>query len=183
MTPAETPEPLESLLARVALGDRGAFALLYERSSAKLFGVCLRILGERAEAEEALQETYVKIWRSAGQYAQAKAGAIAWMAAVARNQSIDRLRARRQGAAGIDAAAEIGDGRPTPEGEAVAAADRRQLHDCLDELEARHSAAIRDAYFGGHTYEALAARNGVPLGTMKSWIRRGLAKLRDCLER
>lgn len=180
MTSAET---LESILARVALGDRGAFALLYRRSSAKLFGVCLRILGERAEAEEALQETYVKIWRSAAQYSQARAGAIAWMAAVARNQSIDRLRARRGGAADIDAAENIGDTRPSPEGEAVAAADRRQLHDCLDELDGRHAAAIRDAYFGGHTYEALAGRTGVPLGTMKSWIRRGLAKLRDCLER
>ena len=180
MTSAET---IESLLARVALRDRGAFALLYQRTSAKLFGVCLRILGERAEAEEALQESYVKVWRNADQYSQARAGAIAWMAAVARNQSIDRLRSRRLAYENIDVATDIGDGRPSPEGEAVAADDRRLLHDCLDELEGRHAAAIRDAYFGGHTYEALAERNGVPLGTMKSWIRRGLAKLRDCLER
>jgi RNA polymerase sigma-70 factor (ECF subfamily) len=180
MTSAES---IESLLARVALRDRGAFELLYQRTSAKLFGVCLRILSERAEAEEALQEAFVKIWRNAGQYSQARAGAIAWMAAIARNQSIDRLRARRQGAENIDVAAEIGDARPSPEAEAVAAADRRQLHDCLDELEPGHAAAIRDAYFGGHTYKVLARRGGVPLGTMKSWIRRGLTRLRDCLER
>jgi RNA polymerase sigma-70 factor (ECF subfamily) len=180
MTSAES---IESLLARVALRDRGAFELLYQRTSAKLFGVCLRILSERAEAEEALQEAFVKIWRNAGQYSQARAGAIAWMAAIARNQSIDRLRARRRGAEDIDVAAEVADGRPTPEAEAVAAADRRLLHDCLDALEPGHAAAIRDAYFGGYTYEALARRGGVPLGTMKSWIRRGLAKLRECLER
>ena len=176
-------DPIESLLARVALGDRGAFELLYQRTSAKLFGVCLRILSERAEAEEALQEAYVKIWRNAAQYSQARAGAISWLAAIARNQSIDRLRARRLGAEDIDAAADIGDSRPSPEAEVVAAADRRLLHDCLDELDGSHAAAIRAAYFGGYTYEELARRNAMPLGTIKSWIRRGLAKLRDCLER
>jgi len=179
----ESAETIESLLGRVVLRDRRAFGLLYQRTSAKLFGVCLRILNDRAEAEEALQEAYVKIWRNAGQYAPSKAAAISWMAAIARNQSIDKLRKRRPKADDVSAAADIQDDRPSPESQVVAAADRRRLHDCLDELEGSHAAAIRDAYFGGFTYEELAQRNGMPLGTMKSWIRRSLAKLRNCLDR
>jgi RNA polymerase sigma-70 factor, ECF subfamily len=178
-----TNGPIESLLSRVALGDRRAFEVLYQRTSAKLFGVCLRILRERAEAEEALQEAYVKIWRNAAQYSQARAAGISWMAAIARNQSIDKLRTRRPGAEDLGQAEDLPDGRPSPEAEALAAAGRLRLRGCLEELESSHAAAIRDAYFGGYTYEELARRGDVPLGTMKSWIRRGLARLRDCLER
>lgn len=167
----------------VALRDRAAFAQLYNRTSAKLFGVCLRILNNRAEAEEALQEAYAKIWRSAGQYSRTKASPISWLAAIARNQSIDRVRQRRYASGDLEDAGDVPDDNPSPEMSAIAASDRQQLHDCVEELDAKHAAAIRAAYFGGITYETLAKRSGVPLGTMKSWIRRSLMKLKDCLER
>lgn len=173
---------LETLIERCALGDRAAFELLYRHSSAKLFGVCLRILGNRSEAEEALQETYIKIWRNAGQYARTRARPLSWLAAIARNQSIDRLRARRPQADSVDVAAEIAGDEPSPEASALAADERRRLQDCLETLSAQQATAIRRSYFGDLTYEALAAQMSVPLGTMKSWIRRGLIRLKACLE-
>jgi len=179
----QTADTVESLIARVAIGDRSAFELLYQRTSAKLFGVCLRILRDRAEGEEALQESYVKIWQNSGQYSQSRASAISWLAAVARNQSIDRLRKRRAGGETLDAVAGVEDGAPSPESAAVTAGDRRRLQECLEALDPKYAAAVRSAYFGGFTYEELARRGGMPLGTMKSWIRRSLARLKDCLER
>lgn len=173
---------LEDLLARTALRDRAAFAELYRRTSAKLLGVCLRILNERADADEALQETYVKVWRNAGQYARTRASAIAWLAAIARNQAIDRLRSRRKPASPIEEVLELGDDRPSPEDASLASDENRRLHDCLRALEQKQASAIGAAYFGGHTYEELARGLNVPLGTVKSWIRRGLARLKDCLE-
>lgn len=174
---------LEQLLQQVALRNRAAFKTLYQRTSAKLFGICLRILMDRAAAEEALQETYAKIWRNAEQYSRARASPIAWLAAIARNQSIDMLRARKPRADDIDTATQIADDRPGPEANTIAADEGRRLQACIGELPARQAKAIRAAYFGGHTYNALAKRAGVPLGTMKSWIRRGLIKLRDCMNR
>jgi len=177
------PESLEDLLVRVALRDRAAFRDLYRRTSAKLFGVCLRILSDRTDAEEVLQETYVKIWRNAKQFSRTRASATAWLSAVARNQSIDRLRSRRAPAFPIEEAFGLADDRPSPETASVATDDNRRLHDCLRTLEGNQASAIATAYFGGQTYEELARGLKVPLGTVKSWIRRGLARLKDCLER
>ena len=112
--------PLETLLSRVALNDRAAFETLYARTSSKLFGVCIRILQDRGEAEEVLQETYLKIWHNADRYVRAKASPIAWLAAIARNQSIDRLRRKRLNYTDIDAAGGIAD--PAPDAEAIALA-------------------------------------------------------------
>ena len=176
-------DQLEGLIERTALGERAAFDRLYRLSSAKLLGVCLRILRDRADAEEALQESFVKIWRHAGQYSRARAKPMAWLAAIARNQSIDRLRRRKPPAADIDAASEIADGGPSPEAGALAGDERRRLLACLEELPEEQARAVRLAYFGGFTYEALAERLSVPLGTMKSRIRRSLIKLKSCLER
>lgn len=176
-------QPLENLLARVALRDRQAFAELYRRTSAKLFGICLRILNERADAEEVLQETYVKVWRNADRFVRERASPITWMAAIARNQAIDRMRARKPAADPVETILDLGDGRPSPEAQALAADDGRTLRNCLEELQDKQRAAIREVYFGGFTYDALARRTATPLGTVKSWIRRGLAELKDCLER
>lgn len=176
-------EPLEDLLARVALRDRRAFADLYRRTSAKLFGICLRILSERTDAEEVLQETYVKVWRNADRFVRERASPITWMAAIARNQAIDRMRARKPAADPVEAVLDLSDGRPSPEAAALAADDGRALTNCLEELQEKQRAAIREVYFGGLTYDELARQTGTPLGTVKSWIRRGLGKLRDCLER
>lgn len=180
MTDTDT---LEHLLARSGLGDRAAFKIVYERTSAKLFGVCLRILNDRSEAEEVLQETYVKVWRNAGRYVQAKASPISWLAAIARNQSIDRLRARKPQAGELEEAAEKPDDGPSPEASTVASDEHRRLAACLAKLDGTHAEAVRSAFIEGYTYEELAVRMDVPLGTMKSWIRRSLLKLRDCLKR
>jgi RNA polymerase sigma-70 factor (ECF subfamily) len=176
---------LVAALARVCAGDRAALRLVYENTAAKLFGVCLRILGDKAEAEDVLQDVYLTVWRRAATFDPARASPITWLVAIARNRSIDRLRAsattRRMRP--IDDALEVSD--PTPgAGEQVETSQQRlRLMNCLGELEERHAMAIRAAFLDGATYEMLAERMGVPLGTMKTWIRRSLIKLRACLER
>lgn len=163
--------------------DRGAFDVLYQRTSAKLFGVCLRVLSDRSEAEEALQEVFVKIWTKADRFAVSDLSPISWLVAVARNHSIDRVRARGRKAASIDEAMEIADDRPGPEALAVASGERARIHGCLDELDKDRSAAVRGAYLNGVSYAELAERHKVPLNTMRTWLRRSLAKLKECLER
>jgi RNA polymerase sigma-70 factor (ECF subfamily) len=175
-------ETLENVLARVALGDAQAFETLYRRTSAKLFGICLRILRERGDAEEVLQETYVKVWNNAARYAQAKASPITWLVTIARNQAIDRLRSRKAPAADLDAALDVADEQPSPEAHALDLRERRRLEDCLGALDDAGRDIVRRAFFGEITYERLAAMDGLPLGTVKSRIRRSLVKLRTCLE-
>lgn len=178
-------EQLRGWLLATADGDRGAFERLYQRTSAKLFGVCLRILRERSEAEEVLQDVYLTIWRKASQYDAERASPITWLAMIARNRAIDRLRAGQleRASVPIDFAAELPDDGPGTSALAEAASDGRRLHDCLDELGEEQRRAIRVAFFEGCTYEELAQRSATPLGTIKSWIRRGLLKLRDCMQR
>jgi RNA polymerase sigma-70 factor (ECF subfamily) len=182
-TGSEEGRRLAGTLAAVADGDRAAMADLYDRTSGKLFGICLRLLGTEAEAEEALQETYVTVWRKAATFDSAKASAITWLAVLARNKAIDRLRVRRPGpSAGLDEAAGIADPGASALEILEDAQERHRLTGCLDALEARTGQMIRAAFLDGATYPELAAREGVPLATMKSWIRRGLLRLRGCLE-
>ena len=178
-----TPHDITKLIVRTSMKDRGAFDLLYRQTSAKLFGVCLRVLRDRAEAEEALQEVFVKIWTKADRFAVSELSPISWLVAVARNHCIDRLRARRTTAAALDEATEVSDPNPGPEAMAVASGERRRIDDCLDELDADRAAAVRGAYLSGDSYADLATRHGVPLNTMRTWLRRSLLKLRECLER
>jgi len=176
---------LSAALNRVAGGDRAALRLVYDMTAAKLFGVCLRILNDRGEAEDVLQDVYITVWRKAGAFDAARASPITWLVAIARNRAIDRARASGASRvkAPIEAAEMIADSAPLASDRLEAQQESGRLGGCLDELEARQSAAIRAAFMDGLTYEALANRTGVPLGTMKSWIRRGLAKLKECLER
>ena len=176
---------LSAAIRRVAAGDRAALRLVYDETAAKLFGVCLRILNDQSEAEDVLQEVYLNVWRRAGAFDEARASPITWLVAIARNRAIDRLRSGRvlRLSEPIDAANEVPDVAPLAAEVLENAQEKARLNDCLGELEARQAAAIRAAFLEGLTYEALAQRDGVPLGTMKSWIRRGLAKLRACLER
>lgn len=178
-----TPQDVGKLIMRTSLKDRGAFDALYRQTSAKLFGVCLRVLDNRAEAEEALQEVYVKIWNKADRYSVSDLSPITWLVAVARHHAIDRLRARRQAAAELDVALEVADPAPGPEDLAVAASEKTRIQQCLDELDKDRAAAVRGAYLRGESYAELAQRQGVPLNTMRTWLRRSLMKLRECLER
>ncbi len=183
-TGSEEGHRLADTLTAVAGGDRAAMADLYQRTSAKLFGICLRLLGSAAEAEEVLQETYVTVWRKAAMFDSAKASAITWLAVLARNKAIDRLRMRRPPPnAGLEEAAEVVDPVASALDVLEDAQEKHRLNGCLDELDPRTGQMIRAAFLDGATYPDLAAREGVPLGTMKSWIRRGLLRLRGCLER
>ena len=178
-------DDVEALIARVSLRDRAAFDALYARTSAKLFGVCLRILHERMDAEEALQEAYVNIWRNSAGYAAGRASPMSWLIAIARNAAIDRLRRRRTalGDPMPPDAEDTPDGAPSPEEAALAASESARLAECLDELEPAQRAIVRRAFFSGRSYAELAVDAAMPLGTVKSWIRRSLMKLRGCLER
>lgn len=180
-----TRSQLAAALVRVASGDRAALRIVYQDTSAKLFGVCLRILKDRSEAEDVLQDVYVTVWRKAGTFDPGRASPITWLVAIARNRAIDRLRASAvsRRLEPIESAEAVNDPAPAAVERVELAQQQQRLARCLDELEARHASAIRAAFLDGATYEELAARMSVPLGTMKSWIRRGLLKLRTCLER
>lgn len=176
------PSPdISELISRCALRDRTAFRDLYARTSAKLFGVVLRILKDRAEAEEALQEVYVKIWQRADRYVQGGYSPISWLVAVARNHSLDILRARKPVNDDIDEALDIADGGPDPEQAAMDKGERGRIDTCLAMLDDDKADCVRGAYLDGFSYEELAARHGVPLNTMRTWLRRSLIKLRECL--
>lgn len=181
MVAAPSSRDIADLLARCALRDRAAFRTLYERTSAKLFGVVLRILKDRSEAEEAIQEVYVKIWQRADRYVDGTSSPISWLVAVARNHALDILRARRPVAEDIDVAIDIADIGPSPEVAAVASEERGRIEQCLGTLEAARADAVRGAYLDGYSYEELADRFAVPLNTMRTWLRRSLIKLRECL--
>lgn len=178
-----TPLDISKLIVRTAMKDRASFDELYRHTSAKLFGVCLRVLSDRSEAEEALQEVYVKIWTKADRFAISELSPISWLVAVARNHCIDRLRARRRPAGAMEEAIEVADPAPGPEARAIAGGESRRVHECLEELETEKASAVRGAYLNGDSYAELADRHDVPLNTMRTWLRRSLMKLRDCLER
>ena len=178
-----TSSDIEALIARVALRDRAAFAALYDATSAKLFGICLRVLHDRSEAEDALQEVFVRIWDKADRYAANGLSPMTWLITLARNIAIDRLRARKAPADTLDAVPDLADGAPTPEAAAIAASERARIAACLDELDPARAEAVRRAYLDGASYQDLADHFAVPLNTMRTWLRRSLLKLRDCLSR
>lgn len=172
---------LQDLLARVALRDRTAFQQLYDLASPKLFGICLRILKDQQEAEDVLQEVFVKIWHNADRYAAHVASPLAWMNAVTRNLAIDTLRKRKPGGGDLDMAQQVADDRPSPEDDAVMRSEGRRIDACLAELPPQHASAVRLAYVQGESYLDLAEHFNVPLNTMRSWLRRSLIALRECL--
>jgi len=181
--PSDETLALERLLTRTGRGDARAFAELYERLSPRLFGVCLRMLRDRNEAEDVLQEVFVTVWRRARDFDPARAAATTWLVTLARNKAIDRLRQRRPGApleaVDFDRLADEGRGPPA---HAEASQEYARLRRCLETLDPEDQGSLREAFFTGATYKELAERGQVPLGTMKSRIRRALAQLRTCLE-
>ena len=173
---------LSRALARVAMQDRDALQEVYRRTSRKLFGICLRILGERAEAEDAMQEVYLTIWRRAGSFDPARGSPISWLAALTRNRAIDLLRrSGRREMAPIELADNVADEAPDAEAVLLQQGDDAQINTCIETLAKSDAAMIRTAFFEGTTYAELAGRSTMPLGTVKSRIRRALLKLRECL--
>ena len=183
-TPDDARDALREAMARLAAGDQAALEIVYRMTRVKLFGICLRILGDRKEAEDALQDVYINLWQRADRYDPARASPISWLATFARNRAIDRLRTGkvRGGAVGIEEAAPLPDESPLADALLVDAEPAAPIHKCIAGLDTRTQTHIRAAFFEGKTYAQLADQAGVPLGTMKSWIRRGLQRLRACLE-
>lgn len=182
--PAEARARLVDLLLRTGQEDRAAFSRLYKLTSAKLFGICLRICGERQAAEDVLHEVYLTIWKRAGAFEPGRASPISWLATIARNRAIDWRRAQgNRVSVPVDDAMPIADSRAIASDMMLAAEGEQRLHLCLSALDDKAQAAIRTAFFDGLTYAELAERLAVPLGTMKSWIRRGLSRLKECLDR
>lgn len=180
MTPQEE---VENLIARVAMGDRAAFTRLYDRTSAKLFGVCLRVLNDRVEAEEVLQDVFVTVWNKADSYKVNGYSPMTWLITITRNRAIDRRRALKQPPVPIETADLLPDSKPGPEGAAVAASEARQIQACLDELPRARGHLVRRVYLEGYSYADLSEATGVNLNTIRTWLRRSLMALRECLSR
>ncbi len=183
--PGLARERLKAAMARLASGDRAALEDVYRTTRVKLFGICLRILGDRKEAEDALQDVYLTLWRRADRYDPDRASPITWLAVFARNRAIDRLRTGkvRGGAVSEEAAAAVPDAAPLADDLLIDAERSASVHSCIEELDEQKRDAIRTAFLEGRTYAELAEMRDVPLGTMKSWIRRALAQLKVCLEK
>lgn len=167
-------------LQRVGTGDRRAFEEVYRLTSAKLFAVCLRILPRRHDAEDALQDAFLTIWQRAARFDPARGSPLAWLVVITRNTAIDRLRAR-----GVPAATgtgeDVADTTPNADAELIAREEERRLLTCLDDLDPGEAAFLRTAFLIGATYAEIAERERLPLGTVKSRIRRSLLKLRERL--
>ena len=174
---------LTQALLKTGEEDQAAFRDVYRMTSAKLFGVCLRICGQKEAAEDVLHEVYLTIWKRAGAFEPGRASPVTWLAAIARNRAIDWRRAQpAQAPLPVDAALPLPDPAPVASETLERAEQSHLLRECLDALEPRQRDAIRTAFYDGVTYAELASRSAVPLGTMKSWVRRGLGKLKECLE-
>lgn len=175
---------LPDLLARVALQDRAAFHALYLNVSPKLFGICLRLLKVRSDAEDALQEIFVKIWYRADRFVGGQASALPWLCTIARNHALDVLRSRRPLSVSLDDELEtLVDEGHDPETQTVIAGEGRRIDRCMQELDPDRAQAVRAAYVDGMSYQELADKYRIPLNTMRTWLRRSLLKLRECMDR
>jgi RNA polymerase sigma-70 factor, ECF subfamily len=176
-----TPDDISDLLGRIALKDRAAFQRLYSATSAKLFGVALRVLKNRSDAEDVLQEVYVKIWHNAAKYKVSGYSPVTWLVAITRNQSIDRLRSRKPEGVELSEAEEVADSGSTPEQLVMQGGEANRLKGCLDKLSPGRAEAVKAAYMEGYSYQELADRLGQPLNTVRTWLRRSLISLKECL--
>ena len=186
---------LASLMSRSALGDRAAFARLYDLTSGHLFAVVLRIQRDRALAEDLLQEVYVNVWRSVGSFDAAQSQPMTWLTSIARNKAIDSLR-RAQAQPVMqsvhrenddddrpDLDLTLADESPGPADLLSQAGDARRLDTCMKGLTAPQRQSVALAFFDGLSHAEIAVHLQQPLGTVKSWVRRALLSLKECLER
>ncbi len=176
-----TQDPVAHFLRRVAEGDRHAFRELYHATSEVLFGVLLRILRNRASAEDGLQEVYARIWQRAASFSEARGTGMTWMITIARNHAIDQRRQRQFVTAEDVELDQLIDPHWGADDQLVAKGAVERIMFCLDQLDARHAACIKGAYLDGASYADLAERFVVPVNTLRTWLRRGLIKLRACV--
>lgn len=177
-------DQMEEALARCASGDRQALRVIFDSEGARMVAVAQRILRRRDLAEDAVQETFLQIWRKAGQYAPDRGSALGWIYAILRNRALNMLRdGRREDLVGdetLDGLIDEGQHDAMMEGfEGLDAQSR--LRRCLDGLDEPKRQGILMAYVSGYTHGEIAGRMRVPLGTAKAWVRRGLASLRECM--
>lgn len=175
-------DELATLLGRVSLRDRVAFARLYDLTSAKLFAIALRILRDRGDSEEALQEIYLKVWQRAQHFRPEQGPPLGWLATIARNHAIDLVRARKPEASSLDDSFDIVSGSASPEDNAINSSEGARIGKCMQALQSDRADAVRRAYVEGLSYQELADFYKVPINTMRTWLRRSLLKLRECLE-
>ena len=187
---------LNSVLQQVGLGNRAAFQQLYARTSGHLFAVINRICQPAGLAEDVLQEVYINVWRSAGSYEASRAHALTWLTSVARNKAIDALRKHKylkqelviQGQDDDNDAADaflnqFADARLNPSQLLEQASQSLAIQDCLNELSPDQQRCIALTFYEGLTHEQAAAQLAKPLGSVKTWVRRGLIALKPCLDR
>ena len=191
--------PLADWLARCALGDRQAFRQLYDATSSRLLGVIAQLVGRGAQAEDLLQDVYVRIWNASGQYRAGAGSPMAWMAATARYRAIDHLRSRgarpevsmadlpahggRDDTDEGDPTQRLADPGPGPAAIAEARSGAAAVSGCLESLQGTQQQSISLAYYQGLSHGEIAVHLGAPLGSVKTWVRRGLIALKACLER
>ena len=179
---AEAPSP-EALLQACADGDRAALRSLYTLTAPRLFGLAYNIVHSRDLAEDILQDSFVQVWRKAHRFDPGRGAAMAWLACVVRNQCLDLLRRRRREVPIDDVTMEVWESNGAKSAdEAALSPEAQRLRDCIDELDENPRKSVLLAYYGGLTAEEVAGRLGAPLGTVKSWIRRSLMRLKRCVE-
>lgn len=171
---------LITLLAATARKDRDAFRQLYEQASPRMLGLCIRLMGQKEQAEEVLQEAFIRIWHNAGEYHEERGSPMAWMLTIARYLALDILRTRKRTVAQDDQ--EVSDERPGPFEHSLRDADTQALNGCIEALSDEQRSSILMCYYRGFTHEELSSALNTPLGTVKSWIRRGLSYLKRCLQ-
>ena len=180
---------LAELLAQVGMGSQKAFATFYAKTSAHLYGVALRILKDSSAAEEILQETYVSVWHHAGSYDATRSQPLTWLTSIVRNRCLDQLRRRELDTVTLTSEDEdapeldLPSDEPSPAESLLVGAEAQSVRDCVETLEAGQKQAIALAFFQGLSHGELAVQLREPLGTVKSWVRRGLEKLKRCLDR
>jgi RNA polymerase sigma-70 factor (ECF subfamily) len=174
----------EALLQACADGDRAALQSLYQSTAPQLFGLALSILHSRELAEDVVQDSFVLVWRQARSFDPTRGAAMAWLARIVRNRCFDVLRRRGREAPLDDVVVQSWeDPASSPADLTALSEDAERLRDCLDELEESPRKSLMLAYYEGMTYMQVAVRMEAPLSTVKSWIRRSLIRLKDCMER
>ncbi len=193
--PDERSRRVGELLSRIALGERAALSTLYELTSSHLFGAILRIQPDRGQAEDVLQEVYLNVWRAAQSFDAQRGPSMGWLVSVARNRAIDSLRRNQTQPSTVslsmtDASGEsfdamdlIPSNEPGPLERLTSASDGRALGSCMGELTREQQQCLAMAYYQGLSHAEVAEQLHQPLGTVKSWVRRALLALRDCLGR